>query len=47
MRSPSRIKAELTVVGDTAKYRKNSSSSLDGLRSGGDARYAFNSSNAF
>ena len=35
------------AVGDTAKYRRSSSSGLDGLRSNGDARYAFNSSNAF
>ena len=34
-------------MGDTAKYRKSSSSGLDGLRSGGDAKYAFISLNAF
>ena len=33
-------------VGDTARYRKSSLSGLDGLRSGGDTGYAFNSSNA-
>ena len=35
------------TVGDTAKHRKSSSSGLDELRSGGDARYAFNFSNSF
>ena len=33
-------------VGDTARYRKSSLSGLDGLRSGRDTGYAFNSSNA-
>ena len=40
------MKAELTTMGDMAKYRESSSSGLDGLRSGGDARYAFSPSNA-
>ena len=39
----SAMKAKLMAVGDMTRY----SLGLDGLRSGGDTRYAFNSSNAF
>ena len=33
------------TMGDTARYRKSYSLGLDGLKSSGDVRYAFNASN--
>ena len=44
--SSSRIRVELTAVRDTAKQRESSSPGLNKLSNGGDARYAFSSSNA-
>ena len=44
--SSSLTKAPLTVAGETARYKNNSSPSLDGLSNGREERYAFRSSNA-
>ena len=44
--SSSLTKAPLIVAGETARYRNNSSPSLDGLSNGREERYAFRSSNA-
>ena len=43
----SRIKAELTAEGDTARYRYRGFPSTGWLRSGGLIKYAFNSWKAF
>ena len=39
-------KAALTAAEETARYRNNSSPSLDGLSNGEEERYAFRFSNA-